>query len=75
MEDGQGKVLAFNDDSGDPGDLNSRIFFKAPKTGTYKLIVTSFGGETRLKGKTGAYVLTAKGSNSLRRNAGPNQGD
>jgi hypothetical protein len=52
IEDDAGKELAKDDDSG--GDLNSRIYFKVPKDGSYRLIVTSFDG------KDGPYTLTAK---------------
>jgi hypothetical protein len=52
VEDGSGKELASDDDSG--GNLNSRLYFKAPKDGTYRLIATSFDG------KAGPYTLTAK---------------
>jgi hypothetical protein len=52
LEDESGKQLAMDDDSG--GGLNSRIFFKVPKDGSYRLIVTSFDG------KAGPYTLTAK---------------
>jgi hypothetical protein len=52
VEDESGKQLAFDDDSG--GNLNSRLYFKAPKDGSYRLIATSFDG------KGGPYTLTAK---------------
>jgi hypothetical protein len=52
VEDESGKELASDDDSG--GNLNSRLYFKAPKDGTYRLIATSFDG------KAGPYTLTAK---------------
>jgi hypothetical protein len=52
VEDESGKQLAFDDDSG--GGLNSRLYFKAPKDGSYRLIATSFDG------KAGPYTLTAK---------------
>jgi hypothetical protein len=52
VEDESGKQLAMDDDSG--GNLNSRIYFKAPKDGSYRLIATSFDG------KAGPYTLTAK---------------
>ncbi len=53
VEDASGKELAQNDDRG-AGTLDSRIYFKVPKDGTYRLIATSFDG------KTGPYTLTAK---------------
>jgi thiol-disulfide isomerase/thioredoxin len=50
LEDPAGKKLAQDDDSG--GGLNSRIIFKAPATGAYRIISTS------LKTKeTGKFVL------------------
>jgi hypothetical protein len=52
LEDESGKQLASDDDSG--GGLNSRVYFKAPRDGTYRLIATSFDG------KAGPYTLTAK---------------
>ncbi len=52
VEDESGKQLASDDDSG--GGLNSRLYFKAPRDGTYRLIATSFDG------KAGPYTLTAK---------------
>jgi hypothetical protein len=52
LEDESGKELASDDDGG--GGLNSRIFFKAPRDGSYRLIATSFDG------KAGPYTLTAK---------------
>jgi serine protease Do len=39
--DKTGKVLARDDDSG--GGLNARITFKAPATGRYQIVATSFG--------------------------------
>src|SRR5262245_50702103 len=52
VEDANGKQLAEDDDSG--GGLNSRIYFKVPKDGSYRVIVTSFDGSA------GPYTLTAK---------------
>jgi hypothetical protein len=52
LEDEAGKELASDDDGG--GNLNSRIYFKAPADGPYRLIATN------LDGKPGAYTLTAK---------------
>jgi hypothetical protein len=52
VEDASGKQLASDDDSG--GGLNSRLYFKPPSDGTYRLIATSFDG------KAGPYTLTAK---------------
>lgn len=40
IEDADGKQLALDDDGG--GGLNSRLIFKAPADGTYKLIVTTY---------------------------------
>jgi len=50
IEDGDGKELAFDDDSG--GGLNSRLLFSPPKTGEYAVIATS------LDSKTGKFLLT-----------------
>jgi hypothetical protein len=52
VEDESGKQLAADDDSG--GNLDSRIYFKVPRDGGYRLIATSFDG------KAGPYTLTAK---------------
>jgi hypothetical protein len=52
VEDASGKELASDDDSG--GNLNSRLYFKVPSDGTYRLIATSFDG------KAGPYTLTAR---------------
>jgi hypothetical protein len=40
LEDAEGKQLAADDDSG--GNLNALIVFRAPETGTYKIITTTF---------------------------------
>jgi tetratricopeptide (TPR) repeat protein/CHAT domain-containing protein len=50
LEDGKGKVLAEDDDSG--GDLNARLLFRPTQTENYKLIATTFA-----KGVTGKYTL------------------
>jgi hypothetical protein len=44
LEDEKGKELAQDDDSG--GDLNARLTFRAPASGTYRVIATSFEGGT-----------------------------
>ena len=44
IEDANGKSLAEDDDSG--GNLNARIVFQPPQTGTYRLIVTTFQART-----------------------------
>src|SRR4051794_4157710 len=44
VEDADGKEVAFNDDIA-PDDLNSRLIYLAPKTGDYRLIVTSYDGK------------------------------
>ena len=54
LESPDGKEVAFNDDI-DEKDLNSRIIYLAPKTGEYKIIVTSYQ-----KGTTGNFVLEMK---------------
>jgi hypothetical protein len=40
LQDATGKQLAQDDDSG--GGLNARIIFRAPATGTYRIVATSF---------------------------------
>ena len=40
--DPQGKQLAQDDDSG--GNLNSRIVFTIPTTGTYEIVATTYNG-------------------------------
>src|SRR5262249_1024594 len=56
LENAAGKELAFNDDIDlQNKNLNSRLLFLAPKTGAYKLVVTTYE-----PGKTGAFVLEAK---------------
>src|SRR5262245_12682912 len=56
LEDPSGKQVAINDDAS-PGTLDSRIVYKAPKDGTYKIIATC------LDAKPGTYVLTARQGN------------
>src|SRR5262245_36458730 len=53
LEDADKKMLAFNDDY-KRGSLDSRIVFKAPKDGAYRIIATC------LDEKTGAYTLTVR---------------
>jgi serine protease Do len=53
VEDADGKKLAEDDDSG--GELNARIVFRAPRGGTYHVIVTSY-----TPGETGNYELTIR---------------
>lgn len=53
LQDGEGKKLAEDDDGGD--GLNSRIVFRAPSSGTYRIIATSLG----MLG-TGNFVLQVK---------------
>jgi thiol-disulfide isomerase/thioredoxin len=56
LENAAGKEVAFNDDVDLASkNLNSRIIYVAPKTGDYKIIVTTFE-----PGKTGAFVLEMK---------------
>ena len=45
LQDAAGKQLAFDDDSG--GGLNARITFRAPATGTYRIVATSFANAGR----------------------------
>jgi len=56
LENMAGRQVAYNDDVG-PGDLNSRIVYKAAETGKHRIIVTSFDG------KAGSYTLTARPGN------------
>jgi len=52
IRDDQGRLLALNDDRA-PNDLNSRIEFTPPRSGTYEVIATSLNqgmtGEFRLR--------------------------
>ncbi|HZZ78122.1 MAG TPA: redoxin family protein, partial [Gemmataceae bacterium] len=53
LENSAGKEVAFNDDIDLANkDLNSRIIYVAPKTGEYKIIVTTFEGN-----KTGKFAV------------------
>jgi thiol-disulfide isomerase/thioredoxin len=52
LEDPSGNQVAEDDDSG--GDLNSRIIYKAPKSGQYKVIASTFRAN-----ETGKFTLTA----------------
>jgi hypothetical protein len=54
LHDGQGKLLATNNDIA-PGDSNARLLFTAPRDGVYRLGATSFQGRGR-----GAYTLTVR---------------
>ena len=52
--DADGAVLAEDDDSGGGANgLDSQITFKATKSGTYRLVVTSYGGS-----EVGDFTLT-----------------
>jgi hypothetical protein len=53
LENPEGKVVAEDDDGG--GFPNARITYKAPTTGNYKLIATSFKA-----GETGDFTLSIK---------------
>jgi len=53
LENPEGKQVAYDDDSG--GYPDARIIYRAPKTGDYTIICTTFGN-----GSTGKYVLTVK---------------
>jgi len=53
LEDPQGQQVAADDDSG--GFPDARIIFRAPKTGDYTIICTTFGN-----GSTGKYTLLVK---------------
>ena len=53
IQDGSGNVVARDDDSG--GNLNARIIFTLPATGTYRLIAN-----TLRVGAAGAYTLSVR---------------
>lgn len=53
IEDAQGNPLANDDDSGE--GLDARIVFAAPRSGVYRIVVTSYAA-----GATGNYVLTVR---------------
>lgn len=53
LENSDGQQVAADDDGG--GFPNARIVYKAPKTGDFTIICTTFGG-----GSTGKYTLTVK---------------
>jgi thiol-disulfide isomerase/thioredoxin len=62
LENPDGKQVAINDDA-EPGTLDSRIVYKAPKDGTYKIIATYLDPSqrgARAYTKPGAYLLTAR---------------
>jgi serine protease Do len=48
-----GKKIAEDNDSG--GDRNARIIFRAPRDGTYRILITSFNAH-----ETGSYTLTVR---------------
>jgi len=52
IEDSTGKQVAFNDDAPGLNTLDSRIVYKAPKGGEYRIIATC------LDGKNGKFTLT-----------------
>lgn len=56
LENPKGEQVAVDDDSG--GLLDSRIIYRAPKTGDYTICAMSLGG-----GSTGKFVLTVKDLN------------
>ena len=53
LEDSAGNKIAEDDDSG--GDTNAKIVFRAPREGTYRIVVTSFD-----PGMTGAFTLNVR---------------
>ena len=53
LEDPDGKLLAQDDDGGE--GLNSRIIYKAEKTGNYRMIATSLSGRA-----TGEFMLSVR---------------
>jgi hypothetical protein len=52
LEDGDGKIVAFDDDSG--GNLNARIVFQPRRAGDYRIIAST------LMPATGAFTLTIR---------------
>jgi len=54
LENPEGKQVAFNDDAEPGKTLDSRIVYKAPKDGTYKIIATC------LDERLGGFTLTAR---------------
>ena len=58
VEDKNKKELAFNDDNG--VNLNSRLLFEAPKTTTYRMIVTSYTPKSK-----GNYTLVIREASKL----------
>ena len=66
LENAAGEQVAADDDGG--GFPNARIIYRAPKTGDYTIIATTFSG-----GTTGKFTLTVKevaGGNRLNQNEG-----
>jgi len=57
LEDPKGKQVAINDDAPGEKTLDSRIVYKAPADGTYKIFATS------LDSKDGDFVLTVRTGN------------
>jgi len=57
LEDPKGKQVAINDDAPGEKTLDSRIVYKAPAEGTYKIVATS------LDSKAGDFVLTVRQGN------------
>jgi len=55
LEDANKKQLASNDDDPDEKTLNSKLVFKAPADGTYRVIATSFADN-----QTGDFTLLIK---------------
>jgi len=55
VEDKDGKELAFNDDAPGENTLNSRIDFKCPRDGVYRVIATSLADN-----QTGDFTLLIK---------------
>lgn len=64
IEDDKGTVLRQDDDGG--GGLNARIIFSPNKTGTYKVICTTFSG------RAGEMELVINAEKGTRPGAGPN---
>jgi thiol-disulfide isomerase/thioredoxin len=62
LENSAGKEVAFNDDVAPPNNLNSRVIYYTPKTGEYRVIVTTYDG-----GKTGSFDLEIKTANLVER--------
>lgn len=66
LEDSTGKVVALDDDGG--GGLNAKIVFTPAKNGEYKIICTTFGGQS------GEVELSVNAERGVRPGLRPGQG-